>query len=513
MNDSVLEVRLLLIEDDPDLSQLLVRYLTKTGFEVTHFADGQSGIDTFAAAAKASTPFDVVLSDGLLPRKTGFQVAQAIRATPSGRNVGLALFSAAFRGGRAKTDALAAGFDAYFAKPFVLADLKEGLEKLARRGKPTSQPPMDASTPPSPPPSPPTGSRRPSGLTLIPLQVLSGLPSTARYLMQAARARLDGLIEIKAEAGTTRVAFMGGVIVGAMDDAPEHALGPWLQAQGRLSSAQVAALDARLRGTGERVAEALLGLGFLTGREALYVMEQQARSRVKRALGLYGDARVVVDDRVVNSLAAGAIDLVDVVMQVGLDPAQRLPAKALTDRLKASLIHRTVDFDRRLVALSRLRPQSTLPMRLMAGGLRFSDLSEEESLEVYAMWLAGLVRGDDEAAVAVALPVGIDGVSRDAVVDVELADAIAGLVLKVRGGNVYRLLGMPPSASSAQVVEALHELNGRYGKAALHNASLGPAQAAARELQAAIEEGIFVFSDERRRRSYDDDVMEPILML
>ena len=60
---------------------------------------------------------------------------------------------------------------------------------------------------------------------------------------------------------------------------------------------------------------------------------------------------------------------------------------------------------------------------------------------------------------------------------------------------------------------ALHELNGRYGKAALASASLGPAQAAARELQAVIEEGIFVFSDERRRRSYDDDVMEPISIL
>ncbi len=507
-------MRLLLIEDDPDLGQLLVRYLSKTGFAVTLVTDGQTGIDTFQAAYAAKTPFDVVLSDGLLPRKTGFQVAQAIRASAAGKNVGLAMFSAAFRGGRAQSDAFAAGFDAYFAKPFVLADLRDGLEKLAKKSSPpTTATPAPTKPPSTSPTSPLTAPRRPSGVTLVPLQVLSGLPSTARYFLQASRSRLDGLIEVRGEASTTRIAYMGGVVVGAIDDAPEHALGPWLQAQGRLSSAQGLVLDARLRGTGERVAEALLSLGFVSGREALQVMDAQARARVKRAMNLYGEARVVVDDRAVRSLAVGAIDLTEIVLQVGLDPAQRLPAKALRDRLMGSPIHQSPNFQSGLVALARLRPTSTLPVRLMSKPLRFSDINEAEAIEVYAMWLAGLVYGDGEPATTLPLPHGFDGASKGPVVDVELADAIAALVLKARGGNVYRLLAMPPSAPSASILEALHALNARYGRAALQGASLGPAQAVARELQATIEEGIFVFSDERRRRSYDDDVMEPVSLI
>jgi CheY-like chemotaxis protein len=124
---------LLLIEDDSELALLLVRYLGRSGVEVTHVSDGTVGVDAFLAASRTAHPFDVVLTDGLVPGKNGFLVAQAIRASPAGSRVGLALFSAAFRSARAQADAAQAGFDAYYAKPFVLTDLRDGLLKLAAR--------------------------------------------------------------------------------------------------------------------------------------------------------------------------------------------------------------------------------------------------------------------------------------------------------------------------------------------------------------------------------------------
>lgn len=610
-------MNLLLVEDDSEISQLLLRYLERQGFFVTHVTNGITAVETFVSAASAGRPFDVVLTDGLLPGKNGFQVAQAIRATPAGARVGMAMMSAAFRGNRARSDALNSGMDAYFAKPFVLTELREVLTQLARRHRDAVRPPtatVAADVPRTPTSStsstvamrgigrpvvePPAGTltstdgaarplprsttspgsfgvgrsatsdivgaafsaprtstgpqpavgrspstegpavlpRSPSAA--VPVAVSStrtmpgfnaprtasgsssgvgrpaplpasvgGIVDVARLYLQASRRRFDGVLQIDDGPRTVRIAWLNGVIVGAADNAPEHALGQWLFNQGRLSRPQLDALDERLRTSGERVAEALLALGFVTGTEALALVEAQARARVRRSLGMQGRVNVSESVDLAGAMAVGIVDVVEVIAAVALEPAQRVLADVFVRNHGNEKLLRTPDFDVGLVAFARLRPTSTLPQELLTRELTVTDAAAVDAAATHALWLAGLVRtasdpdpGPRATARAVKTTVG------GGAVDEAIVNRIATLLLRARGGSVYRLLDVPASTSTADLQRGLRALNDELGRDALSGARIGPASAAARELQTLIDEALFVFADDRRRKSYDDDL-------
>ena len=68
--------KLLLIDDDKELSQLLCEYLTTEGFEVTPVYDGESGL---TAATKGQ--FSAIVLDVMLPIRNGFEVLKTLRKT------------------------------------------------------------------------------------------------------------------------------------------------------------------------------------------------------------------------------------------------------------------------------------------------------------------------------------------------------------------------------------------------------------------------------------------------
>jgi DNA-binding NtrC family response regulator len=68
-------VRLLVVEDDPDLRATLVAALARSGFGVASAADGEAALTTLG-----QEEFDIVLLDLRIPRKSGIQVLQTMRA-------------------------------------------------------------------------------------------------------------------------------------------------------------------------------------------------------------------------------------------------------------------------------------------------------------------------------------------------------------------------------------------------------------------------------------------------
>ena len=74
--------RILLVEDDERLAQLVSDALTKAGWQVTHAARGDDG-----EALMRREHFDVVLLDGHLPGKDGFDVLRDVRRDFTGRIV------------------------------------------------------------------------------------------------------------------------------------------------------------------------------------------------------------------------------------------------------------------------------------------------------------------------------------------------------------------------------------------------------------------------------------------
>ena len=108
---------ILYIEDNSDNKLLVQRALEARGYAVEWAADGRNGL-----AQAAANPPDLILLDINLPDMDGHEVARRLRAHDDLRAVPiLAITANALRGDAEK--ALAAGCDAYLAKPLQIQEL------------------------------------------------------------------------------------------------------------------------------------------------------------------------------------------------------------------------------------------------------------------------------------------------------------------------------------------------------------------------------------------------------
>ena len=65
---------ILIVEDEPDIQELLRAYLEDAGYQTTVAGDGVAALERFGAQ-----PFDLVLLDLMLPKIDGFGVCEMIR--------------------------------------------------------------------------------------------------------------------------------------------------------------------------------------------------------------------------------------------------------------------------------------------------------------------------------------------------------------------------------------------------------------------------------------------------
>jgi len=129
-------LRILLAEDNPVNQKLAVLMLEKRGHRLVVANDGQEAVE-----AIQREPFDVVLMDVHMPRMSGFEAAQAIRAwekTTGGHVPIVALTALAMSGDRARC--LQAGMDAYVTKPIRAAELFETIQKACAPSAPPARP-------------------------------------------------------------------------------------------------------------------------------------------------------------------------------------------------------------------------------------------------------------------------------------------------------------------------------------------------------------------------------------
>ena len=70
--------RLLMIEDDSRLAQMVVDYLGQSGFSVTHAANGESGLEQLPMVQP-----ELVILDLMMPGIDGLEVCRRIRALPN----------------------------------------------------------------------------------------------------------------------------------------------------------------------------------------------------------------------------------------------------------------------------------------------------------------------------------------------------------------------------------------------------------------------------------------------
>jgi two-component system, OmpR family, phosphate regulon response regulator PhoB len=120
----------LIVEDEPDIRDLIVHHLTRDGFRCRTAGSGAQAL----ARVRASAP-DLVVLDLMLPEMTGLEVCRRLRADPTTAGVPIIMLTA-------KTDevdrivGLEMGADDYVAKPFSPKELVARVRAVLRRARP-----------------------------------------------------------------------------------------------------------------------------------------------------------------------------------------------------------------------------------------------------------------------------------------------------------------------------------------------------------------------------------------
>ncbi len=119
--------KILIVEDEQDLAELVAMQLERAGYAPHQAHDGRTGLRMAAEIQP-----DLVLLDVMLPELTGIEVAQRLRVDPATSDIPIIMLTAR----AAETDevtGLSAGADDYITKPFSLSVLLARIETVLRR--------------------------------------------------------------------------------------------------------------------------------------------------------------------------------------------------------------------------------------------------------------------------------------------------------------------------------------------------------------------------------------------
>jgi two-component system OmpR family response regulator len=119
-------MRILVIEDDQDTRDYLVRGLTQSGHVVDAAGDGKDGL-----VLAMNPEIDVMVVDRMLPTVDGLSIVEAVRA--SGLTTPILVLSALGEVDD-RVEGLRRGGDDYLVKPFAFSELEARLMALVRRG-------------------------------------------------------------------------------------------------------------------------------------------------------------------------------------------------------------------------------------------------------------------------------------------------------------------------------------------------------------------------------------------
>ncbi len=116
--------RILIIEDDQTVNDLLCENLTRLGYEVAHAYDGEQGLNL-----ALGEDFELILLDVMMPKLDGFEVLQSLRQYKSNPVLMLTAKGAE----QDRITGFKTGADDYLTKPFSMIELELRIQAVLRR--------------------------------------------------------------------------------------------------------------------------------------------------------------------------------------------------------------------------------------------------------------------------------------------------------------------------------------------------------------------------------------------
>lgn len=120
-------IKILVVEDDFDLNKFVSVNLAGAGYEVTSCHDGKEALERLE-----SEKFHLILTDIMMPRLNGFELAESVRATDKTTPI---IFMTAKDDKPSKMLGYSIGIDEYVTKPFDIDILLMNIKAILRRAK------------------------------------------------------------------------------------------------------------------------------------------------------------------------------------------------------------------------------------------------------------------------------------------------------------------------------------------------------------------------------------------
>ncbi|WP_457252579.1 response regulator transcription factor [Pedococcus sp. P5_B7] len=120
-------MKVLVVEDDVDIQDLVVALLSRVGYDVVVEDNGDAGL-----TAAVSQEFDLVILDWMMPGLSGVDVCRGMRADPRAKDIAVLMLTSKAQEGDID-QAFTAGADDYMVKPFRGRELVSRVRALTTK--------------------------------------------------------------------------------------------------------------------------------------------------------------------------------------------------------------------------------------------------------------------------------------------------------------------------------------------------------------------------------------------
>ena len=124
----------LVVDDDPDIRELITWKLGQAGYTTLVAGDGEAGLAAVAAGDGEGRAPDLILVDWMMPKMSGIDVCRALRQNPATARIPVILLTANAQEADVELG-FAAGVDDYIAKPFSPREMLSRIEAVLARSE------------------------------------------------------------------------------------------------------------------------------------------------------------------------------------------------------------------------------------------------------------------------------------------------------------------------------------------------------------------------------------------
>ena len=124
----------LVVDDDPDIRELITWKLTQAGYSTLAVGDGEAAMAKATSNDSADAVPDLILVDWMMPKMTGIEVCKALRDNPQTARIPIILLTAKAQEAEVERG-FAAGVDDYIVKPFSPREMLGRVQAVLARSE------------------------------------------------------------------------------------------------------------------------------------------------------------------------------------------------------------------------------------------------------------------------------------------------------------------------------------------------------------------------------------------